>query len=166
MEISNIFYILKKCSSTANIFMFNLPRATVLERDNYKILENIKDGSAVAGKYQSCKVRLKKPNIVIVFSNYGPETDALSEDRWNIFKISKDLSSLVTLTCGQAFKYRQQRMQDGTMKKQVYYTYFDPDSQWCERYSTEWEIMGGGKYNVHINYFFAWGGKIDIDNCK
>merc|ERR1712121_306757 len=124
MEISdspkNIFYILKKCSSTAKIFMFNLPRATVLERDNYKILENIKDGSAIAGKYQSCKVRFKKPNIVIVFSNYGPETDALSEDRWNIFKISRDLSSLVTLTCGQAFKYRPRRMQDGTMKKQDY----------------------------------------------
>ena len=85
MEISdshkNIFYILKKCSSTANIFMFNLPRATVLERENYKILENIKDGMAIAGKYQSCKVMFKKPNIVIVFSNYGPETDALSGDR-------------------------------------------------------------------------------------
>ena len=94
----------------------------VLERDNYMILENIKDGSAIAGKYQSCKVRFKKPNIVIVFSNYGPETDALSEDRWNIFKISNDLSSLVTLTCGQAFKYRHDgyRMQDGTMKRQVY----------------------------------------------
>merc|ERR1712243_408717 len=120
MEISdsrkNIFYILKKCSSTANIFMFNLPLATALERDKYKILENI-------------KVRFKKPNIVIVFSNYGPETDALSEDRWNIFKISKDLSSLVELTCSQAFKYRPRRMQDGTMKKQVYYTYYDPDSQ-------------------------------------
>ena len=85
MEISdsrkNIFYILKKCSSTANIFMFNLPRARVLERDNYMILENIKDGSAIAGKYQSCRVRFRKPNIVIVFSNYGPETNALSEDR-------------------------------------------------------------------------------------
>ena len=133
MEISdshkNIFYILKKCSSTANIFMFNLPRARVLERDNYVILENIKDGMAIAGKYQSCKISFKKPNIVIVFSNYGPETDALSGDRWNIFKISKDLSSLVTLTCGEAYKYRPRRMQDGTMKKQVYYTYYDPDSQ-------------------------------------
>ena len=133
MEISdspkNIFYILKKCSSTANIFLFNLPRATTLERDNYKILENIKDGYAIAGKYQSCKVRFKKPNIVIVFSNYGPETDALSEDRWNIFKISKDLSSLVKLTCTQAYKYRPPQMQNGEMRKQVYYTYYDPDSQ-------------------------------------
>merc|ERR1712101_69298 len=39
----NIFYILKKSCSTANIFLFNLPRATVLERENYKILENIKN---------------------------------------------------------------------------------------------------------------------------
>ena len=67
-----------------------------------------------------------------------------SEDRWNIFKISKDLSSLVELTCSQAYKYRRQRMQDGTMKKQVYYTYYDPDSKWCERYSTEWK-SGRGK---------------------
>jgi hypothetical protein len=129
MEISdsrkNIFYILKKCSSTANIFMFNLSRVKALGRDKYKILENIKDGSAIAGQYQSCKVMFKKPNIVIVFSNYGPETDALSEDRWNIFKISKDLSSLVTLTCDQAFEYRRQRMRDLAMKKQVY----DSDSQ-------------------------------------
>ena len=131
MEISdshkNIFYILKKCSSTANIFMFNLPRATILERDNYKILENIKDGFAIAGKYQSCKVRFRKPNIVIVFSNYGPETVALSEDRWNIFKISKDLSSLENLACSQAYKYRPPQMQNGNKKEQVNYTYYYPN---------------------------------------
>ena len=128
MEISdspkNIFYILKKCSSTANIFLFNLPRATTLERDNYKILENIKDGSAIAGKYQSCKVRFRKPNIVIVFSNYGPETDALSEDRWNIFKISKDLNSLESLACSQAYKYKPPQMQNGNKKEQVNYRYY------------------------------------------
>lgn len=128
MEISdspkNIFYILKKCSSTANIFLFNLPRATILERDNYKILENIKDGSAVAGKYQSCKVRFKKPNIVIVFSNYGPETDALSDDRWNIFKISKDLNSLENLACSQSYKYKPPKMQNGSKKEQVYFDYY------------------------------------------
>ena len=131
MEISdspkNIFYILKKCSSTANIFLFNLPRATILERDNYKILENIKDGSAIAGKYQSCKVRFKKPNIVIVFSNYGPEIDALSQDRWNIFKISEDLSSLENLACSQAYKYKQPQIQNGNKKEQVNY-YYHPNS--------------------------------------
>jgi hypothetical protein len=95
-----------------------------LERDNYKILENIKDGSAIAGKYQSCKVRFRKPNIVIVFSNYGPETDALSEDRWNIFKISKDLNSLESLACSQAYKYKPPQMQNGNKKEQVNYRYY------------------------------------------
>ena len=132
MEISdspkNIFYILKKCSSTANIFLFNLPRATILERDNYKILENIKDGFAIAGKYQSCKVRFRKPNIVIVFSNYGPETVALSEDRWNILKISKDLSSLENVASSQAYKYRPPQMENGNKKEQVNYTYYYPNS--------------------------------------
>ena len=132
MEISdspkNIFYILKKCSSTANIFLFNLPRATILERDNYKILENIKDGFAIAGKYQSCKVRFRKPNIVIVFSNYGPETDALSEDRWNIFKISWDLNQLEGLPCSEANKFKPPQMQNGNRKEQVNYTYYYPNS--------------------------------------
>ena len=58
-------------------------------------------------------------------------------------------------------------MQDGTMKKQVYYTYYDPDSQWCRRYLAEWKKVGyGGKYNVHIGYFLLWAYKIAIDNCK
>ena len=98
-------------------FLINLPRATILERDNYKILENIKDGSAIAGKYQSCKVRFRKPNIVIVFSNYGPETDALSEDRWNIFKISWDLNQLEGLPCSEANKYRPPQIQNGSRKE-------------------------------------------------
>ena len=101
---------------------------TTTDRDNYKIFENIKDGSAIAGKYQSCKLRFKKPNIVIVFSNYGPETDALSEDRWNIFKISKDLNQLEVLTCTLACKFNPPQMQNGNKKEQVNYTYYFPKS--------------------------------------
>jgi hypothetical protein len=77
----------------------------------YFLYDYPQSGVQIAGKYQSCKVRFRKPNIVIVFSNYGPETDALSEDRWNIFKISKDLNSLESLACSQAYKYKPPQMQ-------------------------------------------------------
>ena len=43
-----------------------------------------------------CKmVVLKKPNVVMVFSTKAPDVRKLSEDRWRIFKISKDLQNLV-----------------------------------------------------------------------
>ena len=62
--------------------------------ENYKILEHIKDGKAMAGKFNSKLLKFKKPNIVIVFSNNEPNMSHLSMDRWRIFKISKDLEHL------------------------------------------------------------------------
>ena len=66
-----------------------------MDSENYKILESIKDGSAIAGKYNSKKLIFKKPNVLIVFSNNAPNMSKLSKDRWKIFKISKDLDNLV-----------------------------------------------------------------------
>ena len=126
----NIFYILKKSCSTANIFLFNLPRATVLERENYKILENIKDGSAIAGKYHSTRITFNKPNVVMVFSNYAPETDALSSDRWTIFNISADLQNLEKIPNYLAHQYLPPQNTNGKpwqiQKKQNHY--YMPDS--------------------------------------
>ena len=122
----NIFYILKKSCSTANIFLFNLPRATVLERENYKILENIKDGAAIAGKYHSTRITFNKPNVVMVFSNYAPETDALSSDRWTIFNISANLQNLEKIPHYLAYQDLPPQNANGkpwqTQKKQSYYT--------------------------------------------
>ena len=121
----NIFYILKKSCSTANIFLFNLPRATVLERENYKILENIKDGAAIAGKYHSTRITFNKPNVVMVFSNYAPETDALSSDRWTIFNISANLQNLEKIPHYLAYQDLPPQNTNGkpwqTQKKQSYY---------------------------------------------
>ena len=45
------------------------------------MLEAIKDGTAINGKYQSEVVRFKTPNVVIVFSNDDPDVMQLSRDR-------------------------------------------------------------------------------------
>ena len=68
-----------------------------MDSGNYTILESVKDGSAIAGKYNSKKLVFKKPNILIVFSNWAPNKSKLSLDRWQIFKISKDLEHLVEI---------------------------------------------------------------------
>ena len=49
----NTFHILGKLNSTnINIFLFNVARGGYLSNEQYKILESIKDGSAISGKYK------------------------------------------------------------------------------------------------------------------
>ena len=56
----------------------------------YSVLEAIKDGTAINGKYQSEVVRFKTLNVVFVFSNVVPDVMQLSRDRWQILSITKD----------------------------------------------------------------------------
>ena len=88
MKTANVLHVLtKQPLSTKDIFLFNKPRATNNELCNYSILESIKDGTAVASKYNNNVMRFKIPNIVVVFSNHIPNTRELSKDRWKIFRI-------------------------------------------------------------------------------
>ena len=48
----------------------------------YTVLEDIKDGSATASKFQSQAINFKTPNAVVVFSNDMPLWEELSMDRW------------------------------------------------------------------------------------
>merc|ERR1712025_414381 len=78
----NTFHILGKiCSTNTDIFLLNVARAEFLDLGQYKILEKIKDGVAVDGKYNSQKLNFKKPNVLIVFSNGKPDQNKLSKDR-------------------------------------------------------------------------------------
>ena len=91
----NTFHTLKKLTSRqTEIFFFNIPKGQYMLHENYKILEHIKDGKAMAGKFNSRLLKFKKPNIVIVFSNNEPIKSHLSMDRWRIFKISNDMEHL------------------------------------------------------------------------
>ena len=55
----------------------------------YEVLENIKDGRAIASKYASEIVQFRNPNVVIVFSNADPDMTQLSKDRWRVYYINK-----------------------------------------------------------------------------
>ena len=91
----NTFHIIGKiCSTHTDIFLFNVARGGYLDQEQYKILESIKDGVAVDGKYKSHKLYFKKHNVLIVFSNNESKKNRLSKDRWTILKISNDLTEL------------------------------------------------------------------------
>lgn len=59
------------------------------EHINYKILENLKNGSVWSPKYESCTKNFRGlVNVkVICFANYPPEYERLSADRWVVFNI-------------------------------------------------------------------------------
>ena len=57
---------------------------------NYSFIEDLKDGSVFASKYDSTELMIKVPNIVMVFSNSTPDVKELARDRWIIFSIEND----------------------------------------------------------------------------
>ena len=77
---------------TTDIFLFNIPKDVNTRNIDCKLLENIKDGKALAEKFVSKIVRFRTPNVVMVFSNGYPDTRrALTSGRWLIFKINSEM---------------------------------------------------------------------------
>ena len=89
---ADILNVLRKRSlATTSIFLFNDSRsASGNGVDLYRILGDVKDGQAVATKYDSKNISFKTPNTVMVFSTAYPNVDKLSRDRWRIYKVCKD----------------------------------------------------------------------------
>ena len=78
----------KRPLTTTDIFLFNVGKANTMDEVNYEVLEKIKDGKLLASKYDSKELRIRTPNVVIVFSNDNPKLKQLAVDRWCIFSIS------------------------------------------------------------------------------
>ena len=58
-----------------------------LKFPSFELLEHVKNGRTLAGKFDSKELKFHTPNIIIVFSNEMPDVDQLSKDRWKIFQI-------------------------------------------------------------------------------
>ena len=85
----SICHVLSKQSlTTVDIFLFNLGKSKQkFDVVNYEVLEDLKDGAAFASKYNSQQLKIKTPNVVMVFSNEKPDTKQLAMDRWKLFYI-------------------------------------------------------------------------------
>ena len=87
-KTSDLLHIMSRCSlATTDMFLFNHQRCVSSEECCYSLLEMIKDGYASATKFQGALLRIKTPNMVIVFSNREPRMHSLSLDRWKVFSI-------------------------------------------------------------------------------
>lgn len=67
------------------VVIYNLAR-TKEGYISYTSMEEICDGFAFSGKYESEQLVFNPPHV-LVFSNFLPNREALSKDRWKIFEI-------------------------------------------------------------------------------
>lgn len=72
------------------IVLFDFTR-NIKEYINYAILEQMKDGVIMASKYES-KMKYCPDVKICVFANFMPDIEAMSIDRWNIYKLKKSKS--------------------------------------------------------------------------
>ena len=89
---ASIFQALRKCPiATADIFLFNIGKSMKkFDQINYDALEKMKDGEAFASKYDSQQLKIRVPNVVMVFSNSPPDVSELAKVRFRIFCIDED----------------------------------------------------------------------------
>ena len=89
---ASIFQALRKCPIvTADIFLFNIGKSMKkFEQINYDALEKMKDGEAFASKYESQQLKIRVPNVVMVFSNSPPDVRELAKVRFRVFIINNN----------------------------------------------------------------------------
>lgn len=95
---NDAFHRVSKCfdedgeqKSPIDLVIFDIPRSSK-EYINYGVIEKIKDGLVISGKYEGCECIFASPHV-IVFCNEEPYTDMLSLDRWKIVRICDSPSS-------------------------------------------------------------------------
>ena len=54
------------------------------------MLEGIKNGNRFPSKYDSQRIKVNTPNIVMVFSSDETNTSKLPKDSWKLFFIEQD----------------------------------------------------------------------------
>jgi hypothetical protein len=77
------------------LYLFDLPRTLGREEhkeDIYSVIEDVKNGTVLSAMYGRDAQLLMYPPIVWVFSNYRPEVESLSLDRWVILRMRHDMS--------------------------------------------------------------------------
>ena len=89
---ASIFQALRKCPIvTVDIFLCNVGKSKYkFDPINYDALESIKDGEALASKYDSQHLKIRVPNVVMVFSNSPPDVKELAKVRFRVFNINNN----------------------------------------------------------------------------
>ena len=95
-DTSSLLHMLsKRTLACTDIFLINISRSFDIADVPYTVLEDIKDGQASSSKYNSKILKSCTPNVLVVFSNYWPLTNKLSNDRLKRYMISETSGKLI-----------------------------------------------------------------------
>lgn len=72
-----------------DILIINVPRCNE-NYVSYSAIEEIKDGLVYSGKYEGGFANIEHPHVIVI-SNFYPEKNKLSEDRWNIINLDPNV---------------------------------------------------------------------------
>lgn len=89
----NLYAVSEMIADRPNGFIFDVPRSLPKRFDwaeVYMSMEQIKDGNFLSTKYKPKKCLYSHCMHIVVFSNVAPDYNALSRDRWRVFKINGD----------------------------------------------------------------------------
>jgi len=84
----DIYHIISKRTDDTKTVIIDMSRCSEFMID-YNLIENVKNGYFQSGKYNSQFVSMPSPHLV-VFANFKPDIEKLSEDRWDIRILSKN----------------------------------------------------------------------------
>ena len=85
-KLHDMCYVLSK--DTYPIYIFDIPRTYADKLEHiFTLVEMIKSGKMCSYKYES-KIMLLEPAHVIIFSNFPPNLDSWSPDRYDIVNIN------------------------------------------------------------------------------
>lgn len=87
-KAADIKYAIAEMKIKPNVIIFDLTRS-VEHFVSYQAIEEVKNGIFFNTKYESKQV-IYNPPTVIIFSNWMPDLDKLSMDRWKIYNVTND----------------------------------------------------------------------------
>jgi len=104
---NDVFYkIAERCIQDPNyqprVVTINLTRTTE-EYVSFALLEALKDGRVASSKFKSVDICIEPPHIIITANAPPKKIEALSLDRWSIWRINEDYST--TLQSPQELAY-------------------------------------------------------------
>ena len=89
-DVRDVAHLIKQAIDNGDwnkkIVFFDFSRS-IKKSINYDTIEDVKNGMLTSTKYNGGFISFKSPHVVI-FSNFYPDVDALSRDRWDIRDIT------------------------------------------------------------------------------
>ncbi|MDC1405652.1 hypothetical protein N8343_08345 [Akkermansiaceae bacterium] len=92
MKKTDMIHLISKHIRKTKIVIFDVCRTSEdgAIKVVYEVMESLKNGYLVSGKYDSCAITFEVPHVLIM-SNYAPDRRALSADRWKIMDLDIDI---------------------------------------------------------------------------